>query len=141
LPAAAHGPEVETEEAAQNRRRKSGEPDHDPERGAHRRQDARLIERGHAAEQADDPNPGRNQGRAGGRVRRAARGAEHGERVEAEGRGQLQHVVRPVDDPSIGLEARSTHPGSVRHENPNAEFGGQRAAERQVAFNTELGVP
>jgi hypothetical protein len=88
LPApAAHRPEVEPKQTPQNRRGKSGEPDHDAEWCAHRRKDARAVNGGHAAEQADNSNPVRNKRSTGGCVRRTARRTEHSERVELKGRG------------------------------------------------------
>ena len=54
---------------------------------AHRRKDAWAVNGGHAAEQADNPNPVRNQHSTGGCARRTARRTEHGERVELKGRG------------------------------------------------------
>ncbi len=136
FPTAAHRPEVEPEEAAQHSRGIPREPDHHAERRAHRRDDAWSVGGGHAAEQADDPNPVRNQRSACSRVRRPARGTEHGKRVEPEGRGQLLHVIGPVHDPAAGLEIRPAHPRPVGRDDPDAEFGGDGGVEDQVAFDT-----
>ena len=72
-PTAAHRPEVEPEQKAQNRRCKTGEPNHRPKGPAHRRKDAWAIQGGHAAEQSDDPNPVGNPNATGSGVRCAAR--------------------------------------------------------------------
>ena len=97
---AAHRPEVEPEQTAENGRGIAREPDHHPERRAHRRDDARRVSGATPPRMPDEPNAVRNQRAARGRVRRAAGRSEHRELCRA--RELRLTPARPPASPRSG---------------------------------------
>jgi len=99
-----------------------------------RRSQIRIVERAHAADDADLAQAIADPPSAGGGVGAAARHAGHREPLQPEGVGQLDHVGRPAADGSAGLRIGQADARPVRRDQADAAPpGGPVGAARHPA--------
>lgn len=129
-----HGELIEPEQTAEEQRSEATETEHHAQRAAQRIEHARSVGRGNAPEHTNHPDLIRHKRTTGGRIRRAAGGAEDRECAQSESGSQVVHIGGPIHDAAARLILGVSHSRAVRYNHAQAERRRDRTTDDQVTF-------